>query len=72
MVIWSSSDGYDKLHFGLSVHVCYIDVACAVTTRVSDLVSQNRTIRLGPKVYTELMVELHSTVFSVYVYHQHH
>ena len=72
MVIWSSSDSYDKLHFGLGVHVCYIDVASAVTAWVSDLVSQNWTIWLGPKVHTELIVKLHSTILGVYVYHQHH
>merc|ERR1719474_928431 len=60
------------LHLRLCIHVCHIDVTRAISTWVSNLVSQNWTIGFGSKVDTKLVVELHASIFRVHVDHQLH
>ena len=59
-------------HLGPVLHVRHVDVAGAVSSRIPDLMSQDRTARLGPEVDTEVVVELHTTILGVHVNHQHH
>merc|ERR1719228_2036656 len=54
------------------LHTSHIDVASAVATRVADLVSENRTIRLFSEVDQEIILKLHPTVLSIHVDDKHH
>merc|ERR1719510_2379868 len=61
-----------NLQFSFFLHVSHVDVTGAVSSRISDLMSKDRTPGLVSKVNTEVVVELHSTILGVHVDHQHH
>merc|ERR1719369_1023527 len=53
-------------------HLSQVDVACTVSTRISHLVGKDRTVRLCTKINKKIIVQLQSSIFSVYIYNEHH
>ena len=63
---------YRILNAGKGFGVGQVNVRCTITSRVSDLMSQDWTIRFISIVNKEVLVQFHSTIDSVNINLQKH
>ena len=69
IIVKANSEKKRGTCLGSRLHASNVDVAGAVATGISDLMSQNWAVRLSSEVNAEVVIELHASVLGVHVNH---